>query len=157
MLSNVYSQHNVYTHNIFLLIQCKVQLYEQFHVYYSNYMNDESNDQTIKRLKTNVKANIFFEFMLLKYEVDIDEDLDLNVKECELYKNSLKLGNIYDKEEDVEFNYEGQMGNFLPYYYKATTNFTEKKDAFDLALCNYVSFENKNGPTFGQFEHYQNK
>ena len=70
----------------FLLIQGKVQLHEQFHVYYSNYMNDESNDQTIKRLKTSVKANIFSEFMLLKYEVEKDENYDLNVKECELYK-----------------------------------------------------------------------
>ena len=59
MLSNVYSQHNVYSHNVFLLIQGKVRLYEQFHVYYSNYMNDESNDQIIKRLKTSVKANMF--------------------------------------------------------------------------------------------------
>ena len=143
MLSNVYSQHNVYTHNSFLLIQGKARSYEQFHVYYSNYMNDESNDQTIKRLKTNVKANIFFEFMLLKYEVDVDEDLDLNVKEYELYKNSLKLGNNDDKEEDGEFNCEDQMGNFLPYYYKATTNSTDKKDAFDLALCHYVLYENK--------------
>ena len=140
---------------MFLLIQGKVRLYEQFHVYYSNYMNDESNDQTIKRLKINVKANIFFEFMLLKYEVDIDEDLDLNVKEHELYESSLKLGNNDDKEEDVEFNCEDDMRNFLPYYYKATTNFTDKKDAFDLALCHYVSFENVNGPTFDQFEHYQ--
>ena len=49
-------------------------------------MNDESNDQTIKRLKTSVKANIFSEFMLLKYEVEKDENYDLNVKECELYK-----------------------------------------------------------------------
>ena len=29
------------------------------------------------------------------------------------------------------------------------------KNAFDLALCRYVSFEHKNGPTFDQFEHYQ--
>ena len=47
-------------------------------------MNDESNDQTIKRLKTSVKANIFIEFMLLEYEVDKDEELDLYVKEYEL-------------------------------------------------------------------------
>ena len=118
-------------------------------------MNYESNDQTIKRLKKNVKGNIFFEFMLFKYEVDKDEDLDLNVKEYKLYKNLLKLGNDDDKEEDVEFNCEDDMRNFLPFYYKATTNFTDKKDAFDLALCHYVSFENVNGPTFDQFEHYQ--
>ena len=60
----------------------------------------------------------------------------------------MKLGNDDDKEEDVEFNCEDDMRNFLPYYYKATTNFTDKKDAFYLAL--YV-----NGPTFDQFEHYQ--
>ena len=167
-MSNVYSQHNVYSHNIillpqhnvyshniFLLIQGKVRSYEQFHVYYSNYMNDESNDESIKRLQSNVNANIFFEFIMLQYGCEINEDLDLNVKEYELYKNSLKLGNNDDKEEDVEFNCEDDMRNFLPCYYKATTNFTDKKDAFDLALCHYVSFENVNGPTFDQFEHYQ--
>ena len=50
-LSNVYSQHNVYSHNIFLLLQDKFQLYEQFHVYYSKYMNEKSNDHSINRLK----------------------------------------------------------------------------------------------------------
>ena len=111
----------------FLLIQGKVQLYEQFHVYYSNYVNDESNNQSIKRLKTSVKANIFFEFMLLKFEVDKEEDYDLNVKEYELYKNLMKVGNDDDKEEDVEFNCDDNMRNFLPYYYKATTHFTDKR------------------------------
>ena len=67
----------------------------------------------------------------------------------------MKLGNDDDKEEDVEFNCEDDMRNFLPYYYKATTNFTDKKDAFDIALYHYVSFENVNGPTFDQFEHDQ--
>ena len=43
----------------------------------------------------------------------------------------------------------------MPYYYTATSNFSDKKNAFDLALCQYVSFENRNGPTFDQFEHYQ--
>ena len=93
--------------------------------------------------------------MLLKYEVDKNEDLDLNVKKYELYKNSLKLGNDDDKETDVEFNCEDDMRNFLPCYYKATPFFTDKKDTFDLALCHYVSFENVNGPTFDQFKHYQ--
>ena len=67
----------------------------------------------------------------------------------------MKLGNDDDKEEDVEFNCEDDMRNFLPYYYKETTNCTDKKDDFDLALCHYISFENVNGPTFDQFEHYQ--
>ena len=92
--------------------------------------------------------------MLLKFEVDKEEDYDLNVKECELYKNSMKVGNDDDKEEDDEFNCDDDMRNFLPYYYKATTIFTDKKDAFDLALCHYISFENVNGPTFDHFEHY---
>ena len=47
------------------------------------------------------------------------------------------------------------MNNFLPYFYKATSEYSDTKNAFDLALCRYVSFENKNGPTFDKFEHYQ--
>ena len=120
-------------------------------------MKDESNDESIKRLQSNVSVNIFFEFIILQYGCEINEDLDLNVKEYELYKHSLKLGNDDDKEADVEFNCEDDMRNFLPCYYKATTFFTDKKDAFDLVLCHYVSFEDVNGPTFDQFEHYQNK
>ena len=69
----------------------------------------------------------------------------------------MKLGNDDDKEEDVEFNCEDDMRNFLPYYYKATTNFTDKKDAFDLALCHYISNKSVNGLTFDQFEYYQKK
>ena len=138
-LSNVYSQHNVclhniisltqhnvYSHNIFLLIQDKVPSYGQLHFYYSNYMNDESNDESIKRLQSSVNANIFFKFMLLQYGCEINEDLDLNVKEYELYKDSMRLGNNDDKEEVVEFNCEDQMNNFLPYYYKTTSNFSDK-------------------------------
>ena len=118
-------------------------------------MNDESNDESIKRLQSNVSANIFFDFLLLQYGCEINEDLDLNVKNYELYENSLKLGNNDDKEEAVEFNCGDQMNNFLPYYYRATSNFSDKKNAFDFALCRYVSFENRNGPIFDQFEHYQ--
>ena len=98
-------------------------------------MNDESNDESIKRLHSNVNANIFFEFIMLQYGCEINEDLNLNVKEYELYKSSLKLGKNDDKGEVVEFNCEDQMNNFLPYYYKATSNFSDKKNAFDLALC----------------------
>ena len=131
---NVYShniillpQHNVYSHNIFLLIQGKVRSYEQFHVYYSNYMNDESNDESIKRLQSNVSANIFYEFLMLQYGCEISEDLDLNLKDYELYKNSLKSGKNNDKEEAVEFNCDDQMNNFLPYFYKATSKYSDKK------------------------------
>ena len=113
----MYSQHNVYSHNnnlfprcnvysldIFIYIQGKVRSYEQFHIYYSNYMNDESNDESIKRLQSNVSANIFYEFLMLQYGCEISEDLDLNLKDYELYKNSLKSGKNNDKEEAVEFN-----------------------------------------------------
>ena len=61
-------------------------------------MNDESNDESIKRLQSNVSANIFFDFLLLQYGCEINEDLDLNIKDYELYKNSLKLGNNGDKD-----------------------------------------------------------
>ena len=50
-VSNVYSQHNVYSHNIILLFQDKFQLHEQYHVYQSKYMNDKSNDHSINRWK----------------------------------------------------------------------------------------------------------
>ena len=93
-------------------------------------MNDESKDESIKRLQSSVNANIVFEFMLLQYGCEINEDLDLNVKEYELHKNSLKLGNNDDKEEVVEFNCKDQMNNFLPYYYKVTSNFSDKKHDF---------------------------
>ena len=44
---------------------------------------------------------------------------------------------------------------FLPYYYKATTTFSDEKDAFDLALCHYISSGTGNGPTFEQFVLHQ--
>ena len=53
-------------------------------------MNDESHDESIKRLQSNVSANIFYEFLMLQYGCEISEDLDLNLKDYELYKNSLK-------------------------------------------------------------------
>ena len=53
-------------------------------------MNDESNDESIKRLQSNVSANIFYEFLMLQYGCERSEDLDLNIKDYELYKNSLK-------------------------------------------------------------------
>ena len=94
----------MYSLDIFIYIQGKVRSYEQFHIYYSNYMNDESNDESIKRLQSNVSANIFYEFLMLQYGCEISEDLDLNLKDYELYKNSLKSGKNNDKEEAVEFN-----------------------------------------------------
>ena len=90
-------------------------------------MNDESNDESIKHLQSNVSGNIFFKFLMLQYGCEINKDLDLNVKDYELYKNSLKLGNNDDKEEAVEFNCDDEMNNFLPYYYKATFKYSDKK------------------------------
>ena len=71
---------------------------------------------------------------MVQYSCEINEDLDLNVKNYELYENSLKLGNNDDKEEAVEFNCEDQMYNFLSYYYKATSNFSDKKNVFEVYL-----------------------
>ena len=67
----------------------------------------------------------------------------------------MKEGNDDDKEEEVVFNCDDDMENCLPYYYKASTTFADKKDAFDLALWHYISSESVNGPIFDQFEHYQ--
>ena len=67
----------------------------------------------------------------------------------------MKERNDDDKEEEVVFNCYDDMENFLPYYYKASTTFADKKDAFDLALWHYISSGSVNGPIFDQFEHYQ--
>ena len=102
-----------------------------------------------------ITPNILFEFLLNKFEDENDQDYDLHVNEYDLNKKSMKEGNDDVKKEDVLFNCNDDMENFLPYYNKATTTFSDKKDAFDLALCNYISSESVNGPTFQQFEHYQ--
>ena len=39
----------------------------------------------------------------------------------------MKVGNDDDKEEVVEFICDDDMRNLLPYYYKATANFTDKR------------------------------
>ena len=117
-------------------------------------MNDKSNDHSINRLK-KCNSKYTFEFLLNKFEDENNHDCDLNVNEYDLYKKSMKEGNDDDKEEEVVFNCDDDMENFLPYYYKATTTFADKKDAFDLVLCHYISSESVNGPTFDQFEHYQ--
>ena len=93
--------------------------------------------------------------MLHKFEAENNEDYDLNVNEYDLYKKAMKVGDDDDKEGEVEFNCDDDMGNFLPYYFKTTTSFTDKKDAFDLALWHYISSGSVNGPIFDQFEHYQ--
>ena len=90
-------------------------------------MNDELNDESIKRLQSNVSANIFYEFLVLQYGCEISEDLDLNLKDYELYKNSLKTGKHNDKEDAIEFNCDDQMNNFLPYFYKATSKYSNNK------------------------------
>ena len=89
--------------------------------------------------------------MLSKFEDDTDQNYDLNIKEYCLYKNSTKEGDDDDKEEEVEFNCEDEINNYIPYYYKGTTNFSDGKDAFALALCHYISSGSGNGPIFEQF------
>ena len=88
--NNLFPRCNVYSLNIFIYIQGKVRSYEQFHIYYSNYMNDETNEESINLLQSNVDTNIFSKFLMLQYGCEIKEDLDLNIKDYELYKNSLK-------------------------------------------------------------------
>ena len=80
----------MYSLDILIYIQGKLRSYEQFHIYYSNYMNDESNEESINLLQSNVDTNIFSKFLMLQYGCEIKEDLDLNIKDYELYKNSLK-------------------------------------------------------------------
>ena len=53
-------------------------------------MNDESNEEKIKLLQSNVNSNVFSKFVMLQYECEINNDEDLNIKDYELYKNSLK-------------------------------------------------------------------
>ena len=53
-------------------------------------MNDESNEESINLLQSSVDTNIFSKFLMLQYGCEIKEDLDLNIKDYELYKNSLK-------------------------------------------------------------------
>ena len=55
------------------------------------------------------------------------------------------------KKEEVEIDFEVEIINFLPYYNKATTTFSDTKDAFDLALCQYISSGSGDKPTFEQF------
>ena len=49
-------------------------------------MNDKSNDHSINRLKKSVTPNILFEFLLNKFEEKNNQDYDLNINECDLYK-----------------------------------------------------------------------
>ena len=67
-----------------------------------------------------------------------------------MYKKITKEGDDDDKEKELVFNCEDEINNFLPYYYKATTTFSDGKDAFDLVLCRYISSGSSNGPTFEQ-------
>ena len=71
-----------------------------------------------------------------------------------MYKNSTKERDN-DNKEEVVFSCEDEIKNFLPNYYKETTNVSDGKYAFDLALCHYISSRSGNGPTFEQFEHHQ--
>ena len=86
--------------------------------------------------------------MLSKFEDKKVQKYDLNLNEYDLYKNSMKEGNDDDKEEELVSNWEDEINNFLPCYYKATTTFSDGKDDFDLALCHYISSGSVNGPTF---------
>ena len=82
----MYSQHNVYSHNIILLFEDKFQMYEQCHVYQSKFLKDKSNDYLINHLKKGKNQNILFEFLLSKFEDEKEHNYDLNIKECGLYK-----------------------------------------------------------------------
>ena len=118
-----------------MLFQDKFQMYQKYHVYQSEFMKDKSNDHLINLLKKGKNKNILFEFLLSKFEDDMEQNYDIKVKEYGLYKNSTKEGDNDDKEEELIFNCEDEINTFLSYYNKATTTFSDGKDAFYLALC----------------------
>ena len=64
-----------------------------------------------------------------------------------MYKNSTKERDN-DNKEEVVFSCEDEIKKFFPYYYKATPFFSDRKYAFYLALCHYISSRSDNGPTF---------
>ena len=64
----------------------------------------------------------------------------MNIKEYGLNKNSTK-GDDDDKEEEVEIDCEDEINNFLPYYNKETTTFSDGKDDFDLALSLHIQWK----------------
>ena len=46
----------------------------------------------------------------------------------------MKQRDNIDEEEEVEIDCDVEINNFLPYYYKATSTFSDIKDDLDLAL-----------------------
>jgi len=70
-------------------------------------MNDESNEESINLFQSSVDTNIFSKFLMLQYGCEIKEDLDLNINDYELYKNSLKTeesDNISDISSGFDVN-----------------------------------------------------
>ena len=130
-------------------------MYQKYHVYQSEFMKDKSNDHLINHLKKGKNKNILFEFLSSKFEDDTEQNDNLNSKEYGVYKNITKEGDDDDKEEELVFNCEYEINNFLPYYNNVTTTFSNGKDTFDLALCHYISSWSGNGLTFEQFVLHQ--
>ena len=130
-------------------------MYEQYHVYQSKFMKDKSNDHFINHLKIGKNSNILFEFLLSKFEDDTEQNDNLNFKDYGVYKNFTKEGDDDDIEEELVFNCEYEINNFLPYYNNVTTTFSNGKDTFDLALCHYIFSWSGNGLTFEQFVLHQ--
>ena len=109
--------------DILISIQGKLRLYKKFHIYYSNYMNDESNEEKIKLLQSNVNTNVFSKFVMLQYGCEINNDEDLNIKDYELYKNSLKTeesDNISEISSGFDDLSVSQNNEIVPYKEKKT-------------------------------------
>ena len=80
-------------------------------------MNDESNEESINLLQSSVDTNIFSKFLMLQYGCEIKEDLDLNIKDYELYKNSLKTeesDNISDISSGFDVNSSSDSNESVP-------------------------------------------
>ena len=117
-------------------------------------MKDKTNNRLINHLKNGQNKNTLFRFLISKFEDDTEQSYDLNIKEYVTYKNTRKEGDDIDKEEEVEIDCAVKINNFFPYYYRATTRFSDIKDVFNLALCHYISSGSGDGPTFEQFLFY---
>ena len=88
-----------------------------------------------------------FQFLILKFEDDTDQNYDLNIKEYGLYKNLRKKVTMIIKRKK----------NFLPYYNKATPTVSDENNTFTLALFHCISSGSDNSPTFEQFVLHQQK
>ena len=114
-------------------------------------MKDKTKNHWINHLWKGQNKNILFQFLVNKFEDDTEHSYDLNIKEYVSYENTMKQRDNIDEEEEVEIDCDIEIDNFFPYYYKATSTFSDIKDVLDLALYHYISSRRGDGPTFEQF------